>query len=172
MPKRKLWRPSGASLIVAVLALVMATAGVAVAGPSATISKITKKKVKSIANSQINAAAPTLSVDHAKSAESADSAGIAKNVYSANVQANGTLLGSIPAGATSSKSATGDYRVSFGRPVAGCTISASAASNTGPALGFVAVGVASANTLQVFTRSTTNTVVDRPFYAQMICPAG
>jgi hypothetical protein len=156
-------------MIVALLALVMATAGVAVADPSATTSAINKKKVKKIANKQIANAAPTLSV---ASADTAGSADIATNVYSANVTSNGTMLGSIPDGATSNKAALGDYRVNFGRNLTGCTISASAASNTGPDLGFVAVGVANANTLQVFTRSPTNVVADRPFYAQAICPAG
>lgn len=152
------------ALIVAALALVVAMAGTAMAGQG-PLAKITKKKVKTIAAQQIADAAPTLSVG------SADKAKIASNILSANVQSDGNMLGSIPAGATSSKVATGDYRVDFGRSIAGCTISASAASNTGPDLGFVAVGVAPDGKLQVFTRSTTNVVIDRPFYVQAICPA-
>jgi hypothetical protein len=156
-------------MIVALIALVMAMAGIAVAGPSATVSKLNKKKVKSIADKQIDKAAPTLSVANAETADSAD---IASNVYSANVQGDGTMLGSIPDGATSSKTALGTYKVSFGRPIEGCTISGSLANNTGPQIGMVAVGVLDANTMHVFTRDPTNTVADRPFYAQMICPAG
>jgi hypothetical protein len=86
------------------------------------------------------------------------------------VVADGTMLGSIPSGATSSKTALGTYSVSFGRSIAGCTISAAAANNTGPHVAFVAVGVIDANTLDVFTRDPTNTVADEPFYVQAICP--
>jgi hypothetical protein len=137
---------------------------------------LTSSAVKKIADAEIQKLAPKLSVASAKSATtatSADSAKIATNVLSANVQADGTMLGSIPAGATSSKAALGDYRVTFNRPLAGCTISAAAANNTGPSLAFVAVGVVTtpANTLQVFTRAPTNTVADEPFYVQVICPA-
>jgi hypothetical protein len=42
------------AIVIAVLALVAAVAGTAVAGPSATTSAITKKKVKKIANKQID----------------------------------------------------------------------------------------------------------------------
>jgi hypothetical protein len=149
------------------VALVAALAGTAVASdPVATSSAINKKKVKKIANKQINAAAPTLSV------ASADTADIASNLYSANVLANGTMLGSIPDGATSSKTALGTYNVGFGRDMTGCTISASAANNTDPQPAIVAIGVLNATTLRVFTRSSANAVTDQPFYAQAICPAG
>ena len=107
---------------------------------------------------------------HATAADTANSAKIAGNVYSANVNPDGTMLGSIPSGATSSKNATGDYRVSFGRAITGCTIAASLGA-TSVRLGMVAVGVLDANTLQVFTRDETNTVADRGFYVQAICPA-
>lgn len=159
-------RPS-AAIIVAVIAVAFAVVGTAVAGTNGLNAKITKSKVKKIADGQIAAAAPNLSVGSAKSA---DTAKIASNILSANVLGDGTMLGSIPNGATSSKVATGDYRVSFGRSITGCTISASPANNTGPSLGFVAVGVASDAQLQVFTRSPTNVVADRPFYVQAICP--
>ena len=121
-------------------------------------------------------AGATLSVKSATSAprprrrRSATTAKIAGNVYSANVQADGTMIGSIPAGATSSKTALGTYSVSFGRSITGCTISAAAANNTGPHVAFTAVGVIDADTLDVFTRDPTNTVVDEPFYVQAICP--
>jgi hypothetical protein len=141
---------------------------------------ITSAQVKKIADSEIKKLAPTLSVASAKSAttatsatsaNTANSAKIATNLLSANVLGDGTMLGSLPAGATSSRTALGTYRVSFGRSIAGCTISAAAANNTGPQVAFVAVGVADANTLLVFTRSPANAVADEPFYAQVICPA-
>src|ERR687896_603427 len=54
---KRLKMPSPA-LIVAVVALVAALAGTAVAGPGATTSKITKAKVKKVANKQINKRLP------------------------------------------------------------------------------------------------------------------
>jgi uncharacterized cupredoxin-like copper-binding protein len=69
-------RPSPAILI-AILALVAALAGTAVAGPTATTS-VSKKKVKKIAKKQaikqINKLAPGLSVAHADSATNANNA--------------------------------------------------------------------------------------------------
>ena len=80
------------------------------------------------------------------------------------------MLGSIPAGATSSRNALGDYRVNFGRAITGCTIAVSIAG-TSVQLGMIGVGVLDANTLQVFTRDETNTVADRGFFVEAICPA-
>src|SRR5262245_60860514 len=54
-------RPSPAILIAA-LALVAAFAGTALAGPSASTSALSKKKVKKITTKQINKLAPGLSV--------------------------------------------------------------------------------------------------------------
>jgi hypothetical protein len=166
------------------LALVIALGGSAFAATGHPHQAAKKKKshaitsatVKKIADAEIKKLAPTLSVKSATSATtattatSANTAKIAGNVYSANVQADGTMIGSIPAGATSSKTALGTYSVSFGRSITGCTISAAAANNTGPHVAFTAVGVIDANTLDVFTRDPTNTVADEPFYVQAICP--
>jgi hypothetical protein len=86
------WRPSP-GLLVAVLALVAAVAGTAVAGTGATTSKLTKKKVVKIADQEINKLAPGLSVAHSESADtatnaekaaSADSALSAQSALSAN----------------------------------------------------------------------------------------
>jgi hypothetical protein len=66
-------KPSPA-ILVAVLALVAALAGTAVAGPDASTSAITKKKVASIATKQINKLAPGLSVAHADTASNATNA--------------------------------------------------------------------------------------------------
>jgi hypothetical protein len=107
-------------------------------------------------------------------ATSADSAKIATNVYSANVGADGGLLGSSPSGASVTKvgaPGTGTYQVQFGRSITGCTITAGAANAGAPQVTFASVGVQDANTLLVFTRTASNTVADEPFYVQAICPA-
>jgi hypothetical protein len=52
-------RPSPA-IVVAVLALIAAVAGTAVAGPDATTSALTKSNVKKIAAKQVNALAPAI----------------------------------------------------------------------------------------------------------------
>lgn len=174
-------RPSPA-LIVAMIALVLALAGTSLAG--GTAAKISKKNVKAIAAKQIDKLAPGLDVNSAKTATTADSATtaatadsakIASNVLSANVHEDGSMLRSIPGGATSTRTAEGDYTVSFGRDLTDCTISASAASNPtdGPSIAFVSVAFADAGPdagLRVFTRSPTNVVHDEPFYVQAICP--
>jgi hypothetical protein len=71
------------AILVAALALIAAVAGTAVAGPDASTSAITKKKVKKIAAKQINKLAPDLSVAHAASADRADTAGTATNADTA-----------------------------------------------------------------------------------------
>jgi hypothetical protein len=169
------------------MALVIALGGTGYAatgtGHPATDAKKKKKSrtltssaVKKIADDEIKKLAPKLSVAKADSAttagtaNTANSAKIATNVLSANVTSDGTMLGSIPAGATSSKTNVGTYNVSFGRAITGCTIAAAAANNTGPRVAFTAVGVADANNLIVFTRDPANTVADEPFYIQAICP--
>jgi hypothetical protein len=79
-------RPSPA-IIVAVLALVAALAGTAIAGPNASTSAVSKKKVKKIATKQIKKLAPGLSVASATNADSA---------------ANSNALGGKPPGAFAS----------------------------------------------------------------------
>jgi hypothetical protein len=85
-------RPSPA-IVIAVVALVAALAGTALAGPDATTSAINKKKVKKIARKQINKLAPGLSVanaetagvaNHATTANTANSATRAQNASTAN----------------------------------------------------------------------------------------
>jgi hypothetical protein len=168
------------------MALVIALGGTAVAATNnkaadaATKKKkshtLTSSQVKKLADAEIKKLAPNLTVSKADSAttagtaNTANSAKIATNVLSANVAADGTMIGSIPAGATSSKTSLGTYNVNFGRSITGCTIAAAAANNTGPHVAFTAVGVADANNLTVFTRDPTNTVNDSPFYIQAICP--
>jgi hypothetical protein len=74
-------RPSGPSpaIVVAVLALVAALAGTALADTDASTSAIGKKKAKKIAKKQINRLAPGLSVAHAETAATADSSASAAN---------------------------------------------------------------------------------------------
>ncbi len=71
---------------VAGVALVAALTGTALAGPDATTSAITKRKVKRIAAKQINALAAGLSVNHANTAGTASPSG----------PAGGELSGSYP----------------------------------------------------------------------------
>ena len=78
-------RPSPAIVVVA-LALLAALAGTAVAGPSATTSAISKKKVKKIATKQINKLAPGLSVASADTAANAGAlGGKAPGAYASSV---------------------------------------------------------------------------------------
>ena len=173
MQKKSGRRPS-AGVVIGIAALVLAIAGTAVAG-STFDRKLSKTKVKAIAAQQVKNLAPGLSVESAKSADSAkaaDSAKIATNILSANVRADGTLVRSIPPGATSAKTNLGTYTVSFGRSLGACTITAGAAdAEGGPDVGFAAAGVTNDTTLQVFTRTAANVVADEPFYVQAICPA-
>ena len=74
MRQSKASRPSPV-FILAVLALVAAFAGTAIAGPDAISNKVTKSKVKTIAKKQINKAAPGLSVAEAKKAGNAERLG-------------------------------------------------------------------------------------------------
>ena len=70
-------------MIVAMTALVIALAGTAMAAPTAIKSILNKKEqkqAKNIAKNQINALAPGLSVKHADTAGSADSAKHARTV--------------------------------------------------------------------------------------------
>jgi hypothetical protein len=177
-------RPS-AGVIIGMLALVMAIAGPAIAGP-ATKNTLTKRQVTAIAANEIHKLAPSLSVKRARTADAANTANtantastantakIATNVLSANVLANGTMLGSISSGATSTLVAPdGIYNVTLGRDITGCTISASSADNTNdPAVGMVAVGVLNSTTLRVITLNQSGIGTQRSFYVHAICPRG
>ena len=159
-------RPS-AGVVLGVIAVVLAITVPALAG-STFSGKITKSKVKTIARNQVKKLAPGLSV------KSAETAKIATNVLSANVLGDGTVLGSIPSGATATRTDIGKYRVNLGRAITGCTISASAATNDpDPNNVVVGVGVADSNTLSVTVATVSSFhTIDDPFYVQAICPAG
>jgi hypothetical protein len=148
-------------VILGVLAVVLAITVPALAG-STFNGKITKAKVRTIARNQVRKLAPELNVNEAK---------IATNVLSANVLGNGTVLRSIPSGATATRISEGEYRVNLGREIADCTISTSAASNGDPDNVVVGVGVADATTLSVRVATVSGFhVIDAPFYVQAICP--
>jgi hypothetical protein len=196
-------RPS-AAMIVALLALSLGLGGSAVAG-SGVLTKnqvktvankqITKRaprlavaraksadiaKSADTAKSADNAksADTARSADNAKSADtarSADTAGRATNVHAANVNSDGSLLGSVPAGVTSERSNTGVYLVTFTRPIAGCLISAALGGNDGNApLGGAANTIpytqGNPNQLVVITYNGAGAYEDRDFYVQMVCP--
>jgi hypothetical protein len=84
-------RPSPA-MIVAALALVLAMAGTAIAGPGA-VDKITKSKVRSIADKEINKKAPGLSVDNAAKlgGQPASAFAASSAVRFVSIAANGTI---------------------------------------------------------------------------------
>jgi hypothetical protein len=79
-------------MIVAATALIVALAGTAMAAPTAIksiLNKKEKKQVKNIAKNQVNALAPGLSVKHANTAGSADTA------KRADVSSNADALGGV-----------------------------------------------------------------------------
>lgn len=178
-------RPS-AAMIVAVLALALGLGGSAVAGSGV----LTKKQVKTVSNKQISKRAPRLAVasakraDTAKSADtarsadaakSADTSGRATNVHAANVNADGSVLGSVPAGATAERRNTGLYVVTFNRPVASCLISAALGSNDanaplGGGTNTIPYTQGKPNQLVVITYNGAAAFEDRDFYVQMVCP--
>src|SRR5262245_21015174 len=88
-------RPSlpSPAITVAVVALVAALAGTALAEPNASISAITKKKVKGIVAKQIDTLAPGLSVAHA---DTADKATNATSAQSATRAQTANTVGGIP----------------------------------------------------------------------------
>jgi hypothetical protein len=163
-------RPS-AGVIIGILALVVAIAGTAIA--SAPQGKITADKVKTI----VQNLAPSLNVNSAKtaaSAKSADQAKIATNVLSANVLADGTMLGSIPDGTTSAGTGIpGIYLVTFPRSLAGCTISGSLATNAvdvPPGEFDVGSDPDRADRLVITTYASGGSFASKAFYVQAVCP--
>jgi hypothetical protein len=186
-------RPS-AAMIVAVLAVSLGLGGSAVAA-SGVLTKKQVKQVKRISDKQITKRAPGLAVASAKRADtaaradtaknadtatradtatSADTAGRATNVYAANVNADGALLGSVPAGTTSERISAGIYRVTFTRPVTGCLISSAFGSNDGAisagSTGVIPVTNENPNRVAVATFNNAGATEDRDFYVQMVCP--
>ena len=95
-------------------------------------------------------------------------------MFGANVDADGTALGSIPAGVTSQKVATGIYRVDFPVPVTGCMVFAANGSNDGaiPAgtVGAIPATGENPNRVAVATYNDAGASADRDFYVQITCP--
>ena len=100
------------AILVAVLALVAALAGTALAGTGATTSKLSKKKVVKIADREINKLASGLSVAHATTADTAaqaENADMLDGIDSAGFQqrcAEGAIHGSVVIDASASFSST------------------------------------------------------------------
>jgi hypothetical protein len=83
-------------MAVAVMALIVALAGTAMAAPTAIksiLNKKEKKQVKNIANNRINALAPGLSVKHADTATNADAAKRADTAANAEALSGNTVVG-------------------------------------------------------------------------------
>jgi hypothetical protein len=161
-------------VIVAVLALSLGLGGSAIAGSGL----FTKKQVKTVADKQITKRAPGLAVASAKSADTAktaDTAGRATNVQAANVDAGGTVLGSVPAGVSSQRVGLGTYKVTFTRAVDGCLISSSFGSNDGiieapGSTSTIPQTAENANRVAVGTFDRAGNLQDRDFYVQMVFP--
>jgi hypothetical protein len=96
------------------------------------------------------------------------------NTYAANVDGNGTVLGSVPAGVTSNRLATGIYRVDFPRAVSGCLIFSAFGSNDGAinpgSTGVIPATGENPNRVAVATFNNAGALEDRDFYVQMTCP--
>jgi hypothetical protein len=87
--------PPSPALVLAVVALGLATVGSAVAGTDGLTSKITKSKVKSIAKQQIDKAAPGLSVAKAENATSLGGVPAGGYTQSGCNSATGAIKGSV-----------------------------------------------------------------------------
>jgi hypothetical protein len=110
-------RMQSPAILVAILALVAALAGTAIAGPTATVS-VSKKKVKKIAKKQaikqINKLAPALSVASAETANTADTAGSAATAGNAKTVGNRSVKKvfiKIPIGATRTVGTFGPFTI-------------------------------------------------------------
>ena len=182
-------RPSPA-LAVAALALVAALAGTAVAGPGASTSAITKAKVKKVSNKQITKRAPGLSVAHADTATTANTASSANtannattadkanNVLSATVGGGCTVLEATQPGTTATAVSTtppasSACSVDFSRNVTACTYVASIGEAGGgeSSRGFVTTAESVGNPNAVFVRTTNiaDAFAIRPFHLQVVC---
>jgi hypothetical protein len=126
--KRVLRRPSPA-MVIAIVALIAALGGTAVAG-----GVINKKKAKNIANNVVTQRAPGLSVSHAGSADNAtnasnagnaNTANTAKNVFFASVDYNDStpaVLAGSPGVVGSGEDFLGAPGITFPRNMTNCAI--------------------------------------------------
>jgi hypothetical protein len=140
-------------MVVAILALVMATTGTGLAGVAAisSLTKKDKKQVAKIARAQVNKMAPGMSVARSKTADTstsatnateatnatnatnathADLAGNVTNQFWAMVRADGTLQKGSPGVSSEPAGAVGRYFVTFPQPTTDCFYMASITSET------------------------------------------
>jgi hypothetical protein len=128
--KRLFRRPSPA-MVIAIVALIAALGGTAIAGGA-----LNKKKVKNIANNQITNRAPGLSVASAKNADNATTANSAKNVFFAsvtysNAQTTTVIKAGSPGVTGAPESFGGAPTVHFPRDMTNCAITSSVLSGGG-----------------------------------------
>jgi hypothetical protein len=183
-------RPSP-SIVVAIVAVVVAMAGTAVAGV-ATISKISGKTVKKsslpgnrikkdtvtgqqVKESTLGTVPNATNAANATNAGNATTADRATNVISALINSNNTVISSVPAGAVSMETpqpGTGLYGVIFNRPIAGCTWFPTVGSDD-----FIATNgdvgavprAGNPNALFVARLNTSNALTNADFSIQLVC---
>ncbi|MBM4438234.1 MAG: hypothetical protein FJ029_13645 [Actinobacteria bacterium] len=116
---KKFGRPSPA-MVLAVIALIAALGGTAIAGGA-----LTSKKAKKIANKQITKRAPGLEVAKAGTANTATTAGSADNVFFATVDYNDStpaILSGTPGIVGNGELFLGAPRLTFPRDMTGCAV--------------------------------------------------
>ncbi len=180
---RRLGLPSPA-MIVAVLGLVAALGGTAVAQQATTSAKVTKKKVKKIADKEIQKAAPGLSVANAEKANTATTATTATTAGSADnvlwaVVSNGAgandaaIARAGKSGYAVSESGGPSVIVDFQRNVTQCAWMAtkgSTGNGIATAQAATTEGVAAnPEAVQVRVRNATGTAVQESFHVEVIC---
>jgi hypothetical protein len=161
-------RPSP-SMIVAIVALVVALTGTAVAGV-ATISKLSKsekRKVRGLADQEIAAKAPELSV------KSAATAGDVSNQMWAVVNSDATLARSTAGiiGVRRDETSSGKYLVTVNRNISNCYYLGSLGGSE-PGVGVrgdISVNAASQTELYVLTSSEFSANADRAFTLLIRC---
>lgn len=152
------------ALAVAVLALVAALAGTAVAGPDATTSinkKRTKKISRLIAKKQVNKKFPVENED------------LANPLYSAVVAASGNLVRGNGV-SSSTRLATGLYETRFDTDLSGCSWVAQIGSPTGVpvASGEISTSLRSpgdSEGLLHIVNNSNGVVADKPFHVLVYC---
>jgi hypothetical protein len=176
--KRVIRRPSPA-MVVAIVALIAALGGTAIAG-----GVINKKKAKNIANNVVTQRAPGLSVASAKTADNANALGglplrgLSQWAFISSSSSGGTVIGS-SGGVSSTVLGAGRFRVHFPNSVANCALnvngaigptSASDATNFAPAMVMAARSTTGPNDVQVETDGDAGTeVTTEPFFLGVQC---
>jgi hypothetical protein len=163
---RELFKRPSPSMVVAVIALILALGGTAVAGV-ATISKLSKsekRKVRGLADQEIDKKAPGLSVK---------TAGDVTNQIWAVVNANATLARATAGitGVTRDPSSDGKYIVTVDRNISNCYYLGSL-GGTEPGVGVrgdISVNAASQTELYVLTSSEFSANADRAFTLLIRC---